>query len=131
MEIDQLKATIQELQAKEQHWYILKDLAKPYTSLGLLNQAWNTLRNIGPPKLSTEGEATFKAILDLVNQAIEELIELELPRTLKLVQEAIFITYTACIDTLDLLTLLEQAAGKIVINLALEQLIWEGNSTIV
>lgn len=131
MEIDQLKATIQELQAKEQHWYILKDLAKPYTSLGLLNQAWNTLRNIGPPKLSTEGEKTFKAILNLVNQAIEELIELELPRTLKLIQQAIFLTYTSCIDTLDLLTLLEQTAGKIVINLALEQLIWEGNTTIV
>lgn len=140
METDQvkaLKARIASLEAinskldeQESHWYILRDLAKPYTSLGLLNQAWIQLRNIGPPKMSTGALNTFTAILKLVNQAIDELIDLELARTLTLVQEAIYLTFTAPMDTLNLLTYLEQAAGKIVFNLAIEKLIWENNATI-
>lgn len=118
------------LEALEESIYILRDLAKPDTSLFKLNLAVHKLveTNIKEPTLFIPED--YKFVIETLEKAIEHLVVLDFTSTLIAIQESLFIVNTSCGFVPVIGELLDTIIAQTVNNIAMEPYIWEGNTTV-
>lgn len=111
--------------------YILKELYISGSSLDLLNKLILDFATVKHQYKVSPSDNLPKVILEELNKARDELLELEFSTSLTILQNLIYTLYTSSIN-LDLVMYpLEKIIIKMVYNVQLEQLILELNASVL
>jgi len=118
------------LQTLEDASYILKDLALPKTSLYYLNVAVATLEAAKAKEPIKLVQDDLKKLIETLDKVTSHLLELEFGTAFAVLLDALFFNYTSAIASEPVLQALDKVIIGTAYNVALEQLIWEGNATV-
>lgn len=130
-QLKDLEATRKDLVSLETFNYILKDLAKPDTSLYHLTKAASEIKVLATTEKDSFLIEQYNYILEELDQTINSLVDLYFRDTLDKLLVVIETIYISCSDATNYLYLLESALVQIGYNVALEQYIFEDNVTVL
>ena len=129
--LKELETTRKDLVDLETFNCILKDLAKPDTSLYHLTRASSEIQVLATTEEDSFLVEQYNYILEELDLTINSLVDLHFRDTLDKLLIVIETTYISCTIATNYLYLLEKALVQIGYNVALEQYIFEDNVTVL